>query len=151
MIGAEFPAAMQESSPDSRLSAATISTRLHLLKAESFICGESMLAVLVDEPPLAVCARLEQVASDGGHEVVWRPRVAAPAKDAGRPLAPGKFVRVYDADRPGVMALVLGADPAMAHVIPWRIVVHDAHGVTTVATPRPSVTWPELLLKREIA
>jgi len=46
---------------------------------------------------------------------------------------------------------VVATDPGMAHEMPCRIVVHDVYGVTTVTSPRPSVTWLELSHAPQIA
>lgn len=125
--------------------------RFDVLKAESFVRGESMLAMIVDAPAAVVCARLERWAAEMGYAVLARRDLARRQPDASPNWAQGSALFVYEIAPHDVLAQLLAADPAMAHALPCRIVVHDVHGPTTVSTPRPAVVWPTLSHAPEIA
>lgn len=116
--------------------------RFDLTKAESFIIGESTLAVLIDEPVAVVSERLEDAALRTG-QIILRRRDLAQINGV-KPRDADPVLRVYEVACEHVAAALLAADPGMAHAVPCRIVVHDAHGITTVSTPRPSMIWPKL-------
>lgn len=130
---------------NARVHAASTLASFDAIDAERFIRGESMLAVIIDDPVADVCERLERAATEGNYQVAVRQDLtAAQPQVQGRGVTPGHTVVVYELGRCSLQAQLLAADPSMAHALPLRVVVHDAHGITTVTTPRPSVFWPDL-------
>lgn len=106
-----------------------------LLKAESFIRGESTLAVLCDAAFEDVATRLEASLAAHGLAVV---QVHEFDRLLGRTgLAIGVRCRVYEVCDARLAAHLLAIDPGLAHLLPCRIAMHDRGGVVTVTTPRP--------------
>ena len=66
-----------------RASAGLLPARFDLLRAETFVRGESVLAVLIDESVPVVCERLERMALESGHVVQRRHDIATPLREAG--------------------------------------------------------------------
>jgi uncharacterized protein (DUF302 family) len=120
-----------------------------LLKAESFIRGESTLSVVCEAAFDDVAARLEGSVVANGMAIVhchdwgrWMPA------DAGAEPWPCRVYEVFDARLAGQL---LALDPALAHLLPCRIAVHGGDGVTTVTTPMPSVLMTEFSHAAEVA
>jgi uncharacterized protein (DUF302 family) len=120
-----------------------------LLKAESFIRGESTLSVVCDASFDDVAARLEGSVVANGMAIVhqhdwdrWLPAAAGTAPPQ---------CRVYGVFDARLAAQLLALDPTLAHVLPCRIVVHGSDGVTTVTTPMPSVLMTEFSHAADVA
>ncbi|MEW5834533.1 MAG: DUF302 domain-containing protein [Pseudomonadota bacterium] len=112
-----------------------------LLRAESFIRGESTLAVLSDAPFDAVAARLQGSLAANGLTVLHVHEFDRMLGAKGYAL--GMRCRVYEVCDPHLAAHLLALDPGLAHVLPCRIAMHDHGGVVTVTTPRPVVLMAE--------
>lgn len=120
-----------------------------LLKADSFVRGESTLAVVCEESFETVAARLEGSIAANGLAVLH-------VHDFGRLLAAsgmalGIGCRVYEVCSPPLAARLIAMDPGLAHVLPCRICVHDRGGVTTVTTPMPATLMTEFSHAVEVA
>jgi uncharacterized protein (DUF302 family) len=112
-----------------------------LLKADSFIRGESTLAVVCDEPFETVAARLEGSITANGLVILHVHDIRQLLADSGMALDIG--CRVYEVFSAPAAASLMAMDPGLAHVLPCRISVHDQGGITTVTTPMPSTLLTE--------
>lgn len=112
-----------------------------LLKAESFIRGESALAVLSDAPFDTVAARLQGSLAANGMAVLCVHEFDRMLDAKG--LALGMRCHVYEVCDVQFAAHLLALDPGLAHVLPCRIAMHDHGGVVTVTTPRPMMLMAE--------
>ena len=112
-----------------------------LLKAESFIRGESTLAVVCDAPFDEVAARLQGSLAANGLAVLHVHELDRML--AAKGFALGMRCRVYEVCDAHLAAHLLALDPGLAHVLPCRIAMHDHGGVVTVTTPRPVVLMAE--------
>lgn len=111
------------------------------LKAESFIRGESTLAVLCDAPFDDVAARLQGSLAANGLAVVHVHEFDRLLAARGFDL--GMRARVYEVCDARLAANLFALDPGLAHVLPCRIAMHDHGGVVTVTTSRPVVLMAE--------
>lgn len=112
-----------------------------LLRAESFVRGESTLAVVCDAPFDDVAARLQGSLAANGVTVVHVHELDRML--AAKGFAIGIRCRVYEVCDARLAAQLLEVDPGLAHVLPCRIAMHDLGGVVTVTTPRPVVLMAE--------
>ena len=119
-----------------------------LLKAESFVRGESTLAVLCDQPFDEVAARLQGSIVANGMLIVQMHDLGRMLAGEGLPL--GIRCRVYEVCDPQLAAQLIAQDPGLAHVLPCRIAMHDQGGVTTVTVPRPRVLMTEFSHAAEV-
>lgn len=120
-----------------------------LLKADSFIRGESTLAVVCDEPLETVATRLEGSIVANGLTILHLHDLRQLLADNGIALANG--CRVYEVFSPELAARLLALDPGLAHVLPCRISMHDQGGITTVTTPMPSTLMTEFSHAADVA
>lgn len=112
-----------------------------LLRAESFIRGESTLAAVCDAAFEDVAARLLGGLAANGLTVLHVHDFDRMLATKG--LAPDMRCRVYEVCDGRLAAQLLTLDPGLAHVLPCRIAMHDRGGVVTVTTARPVVLMPE--------
>lgn len=112
-----------------------------LLKADSFIRGESTLSVVCDESFDTVAARLEGSIAANGLVILQVHDFTRLLAASGTTLGIG--CRVYEVFSPQLAAQLIGIDPGLAHVLPCRISMHNQGGVTTVTTPMPSTLMTE--------
>lgn len=120
-----------------------------LLKADSFIRGESTLAVVLDEPFETVAARLEGSIAANGLAILHVHDFKRLLADNG--MALDIDCRVYELFSPQLAARLIAVDPGLVHVLPCRISVHDQGGITTVTTPMPSTLMTEFSHAAEVA
>lgn len=113
-----------------------------LLKAESFIRGESTLSVVRDEPFDQVAARLEASLAANRLAIVHTHDLDRMLHDQG--IALGFRCRVYAVNDASLAAQLLALDAGLAHMLPCRIAMHDQRGVVTVTVPRLAVLMTEL-------
>jgi uncharacterized protein (DUF302 family) len=125
------------------------SAEFDLLSAEAFIRGENTLSVVSEKPFDVVAARLEASLASYGLAIVqthdFGPMFAA------RGTRMDLRVRVYEVFAADMAARLLGADPALAHLLPWRIAMHEGAGVVTVTTPMPAAMVTEFSHAAEVA
>ena len=119
------------------------------LRAESFIRGETTLAVVCDQPFDEVGARLEESVSAHGLEVVHRHDLRGMLQAKG--IAIGLHCLVYEVCCPRLAAQLIALDPSLAHALPCRISMHEQDSVTVVTTPMPTVMLTEYSHARDVA
>ena len=120
-----------------------------LLKADSYIRGESTLAVVCDEDFDAVAARLEGSVAANDLAILQVHDFTRMLADKG--LVLDIHCRVYEVCNERLAAQLIALDAGLAHVLPCRISMHDQGGVTTVTTPMPSVLMTEFSHAAEVA
>ena len=120
-----------------------------LLKADSFIRGESTLAVVCDEPFDDVAARLEGSITANDMTILQIHDFTRLLQATG--IALDCRCRVYEVCNARFAARLIALDAGLAHVLPCRISMHDQGGVTTVTTPMPSVLMTEFSHTAEVA
>lgn len=120
-----------------------------LLKADSYIRGESTLAVVCDEAFDEVAARLEGSVAANDLVILQVHDIARLLADKGLML--DMRCRVYEVCNARLAAQLIALDAGLAHVLPCRISMHDGGGVTTVTTPMPSVLMTEFSHAAEVA
>ena len=111
------------------------------MKAGSFIRGESTLAVVCNSPFDEVAAQLEGSIAVNGLVLVQ-------VHDIGRMLgakglAPGLRCRVYEVCDARLAARLIVLDAGLAHLLPWRISMHEQGSASTVTSPMPTVLMSE--------
>lgn len=114
---------------------------IELLKAEAYIRGESTLAVVCDASFADVASRLEG-------SIVANDLVIVHVHDFGtllraKGIEPCLRCRIYEVFNAHLAAQLLQLDASLAHVLPFRIAMHEQGGVTTVTTPMPSALMTE--------
>ena len=118
-------------------------------RAESFIHGENTLAVVSDQPFDEVLTRLLASISANGLTLVQtldlQPLLAA------RGVALEERCTVLELLDPGLTAQLLAIEPGLAHLLPWRVAVHEQPGGVTVVTPSPGVLMSEFSHAAEVA
>jgi uncharacterized protein (DUF302 family) len=120
-----------------------------LLKAESFIRGESTLSVVRDEPFDQVAACLEVSLVANRLVIVHVHDLDGMLLDQG--IALGFRCRVYAVSDAALAAQLLALDAGLAHMLPCRIAMHDQGGVVTVTVPRPAILMSELSYAAPVA
>ena len=120
-----------------------------LLRAESFVRGESTLAVVCDAPFDDVAARLQGSLAANDLAVVHVHEFDRMLHAKG--FATRMRCRVYEVCDARLAADLLALDPGLAHVLPCRIAMHDHGGVVTVTTPRPVVLMAEFSHSASVA
>jgi|GEM_PF-2597919 len=118
--------------------------RFDALHAESRVRGAEMITAFIEAPLPLVCATVEIHAEACGCVIVRRMRLQPGAPDAGHALW------VYDISNTRLQRELLLADPAMAHALPCRLVLHDLFGVVTAVTPAPMQVWARWSLMPEV-
>lgn len=112
-----------------------------LLRADSFIRGESTLAVVCDESFDDVAARLE--CSIAANDLAILQIHDFTRLLGAKGMALDLRCRVYEVFNARLAAQLILLDAGLAHVLPCRISMHDQGGVTTVTTPLPSALMTE--------
>lgn len=120
-----------------------------LLKADSFIRGESTLAVVCGESLESVASRLEGSIAANGLIVLQVHDFGQLLVNSG--LALDIRCRVYEVFSPQLAGSLIALDPGLAHVLPCRISMHDQGGITTVTTPMPSTLMTEFSHAADVA
>ena len=120
-----------------------------LLKAEAYIRGESTLAVVCDAPFDEVAARLEGSILANDLVIVHMHDIGTLLQAKGIGL--GLRCRIYEVFNAHLAAQLLQLDAGLAHVLPYRISLHDQGGVTTVTTPMPSALMTEFSHSADVA
>lgn len=120
-----------------------------LAKADSFIRGESTLAVVCEENFDGVAARLEGSLAANDMVILQVHDIAQLLGDKGFVL--DMRCRVYEVCNARLAAQLIALDAGLAHVLPCRIAMHDEGGVTTVTTPMPSVLMTEFSHAADVA
>ena len=120
-----------------------------VLKADSYIRGESTLATVCDEPFDEVAARLEGCLAANDLSILH-------VHDMAQALAAKRIqldfrCRIYEVCNARLAAQLIALDAGLAHVLPCRIAMHDQDGVTTVTTPMPSALMTEFSHAAEVA
>lgn len=112
-----------------------------LLRADSFVRGESTLAVVCDESFEGVAARLECSIAANDLAILQIHDITRLLGAKG--MALDLRCRVYEVFNARLAAQLIMLDAGLAHVLPCRISMHDRGGVITVTTPLPSVLMTE--------
>lgn len=112
-----------------------------LLKVESYIHAESTIGVVCEQPFDEVAARLEGSIAANGMTILHRHDLDQVLAERSMPLS--FRCRVYEVCDPLLTARLLSEDPALAHLLPLRIAMHDRRGVTMVTTAMPTVLMTE--------
>lgn len=120
-----------------------------LLRADSFIRGESTLAVVGDDAFDVVAARLE--GSIAANDLAILQVHDFTRLLEAKAIVLGLRCRVYEVCNARLAAQLIALDAGLAHVLPCRISMHDQGGVTTVTTPMPSVLMTEFSHAAEVA
>lgn len=127
----------------------TESAEFDLLSAEAFIRGENTLSVVSEKSFDVVAARLEASLASYGLAIVQTHDLGA--LFAARGARMDMHVRVYEVFAADMAARLLGADPSLAHLLPWRIAMYEGAGVVTVTTPMPAALVTEFSHAAEVA
>ena len=124
----------------------------NVARSEAFVRGEATLTVLSEQGYDDVAAQLEssftanRLAVAHVHEFGAEfAAVAASAGDADRRC------RVYEIVDRQLARELLAFDLNLAHLLPWRVVLHEQHGAATVTTPMPTVAMTEFSHAAEVA
>lgn len=120
-----------------------------LLKADSYIRGESTLAAVCDESFDTVAARLEASLAANDLSILHIHDLTQALATRGMLL--DFRCRIYEVCNARLAAQLVALDPGLAHVLPCRIAMHDQGGVTTVTTPMPSALMTEFSHAAEVA
>ncbi len=111
------------------------------LHADAFIHGENTLTVISEQPFEHVAARLEGSIAANAMNVVQV--LDFNQLLAGNGIRLSGRCRVYEVLEPRLAAQLVAADPALAHLLPLRIAIHEDEGVTTVTAPMPTAFMTE--------
>ena len=117
-------------------------------RAEAFVRGESTLTVLSELAFDAVAAQLE--AAFAAHHLSLLHVHEFGAPDSGRGEAALRC-RIYEVLDRRLAVELLAFDVGLAHLLPWRVLLHDQHGMATVSTPMPTVAMTEFSHAAEVA
>ena len=118
-------------------------------KADAFVRGEATLAVVSDKPFDEVALRLQASIAANEMKIVQM-------HDLGRMLettGAGLDVRccVCEVVDRKFARESIASDANLAHVLPWRIAMHDEGGAITVITPMPTVVLTEFSYAADVA
>jgi uncharacterized protein (DUF302 family) len=114
----------------------------------AFVRGESTLAVVSTGTFDEVAAKLEGALASSSLEIVHVHDLDQLLRGKG-PC--GEFrCRIYEVWNAAVAVELLELDADLAHVLPYRITLHDQGGVTTVVTPSPRVLMSEFSHATEV-
>lgn len=119
------------------------------LKADSFIRGETTLAVVCGEAFDEVATKLEGSIAANDFAILQVHDFTRLLQAKG--IALELRCRVYEICNARLAAQLIALDADLAHVLPCRIAMHDRGGVTTVTTPMPSVLMTEFSHAAEVA
>lgn len=120
-----------------------------LLKADSYIRGESTLAAVCEESFDTVAARLEACLAANDLSILHIHDLTQALATRGMHL--DFRCRIYEVCNARLAAQLVALDPGLAHVLPCRIAMHDQGGVTTVTTPMPSALMTEFSHAADVA
>lgn len=112
-----------------------------MLRAESLVHRESTLAVVSDKPFDEVATLLEKQIISHGISILQVHHLDELL--SAEKLSPGFRCRVYEVCDHRIAERLLEANGTLAHVLPWRIAMHESARMTTVTTALPSVKMSE--------
>lgn len=115
-------------------------------RAEAFVRGESTLTVLSEQAFDALAAQLEAGLAAQRLSVLHIHELGELASSAA-----ALRCRIYEVIDRQIADELITFDIGLAHLLPWRVLLHDQRGMATVTTPMPTVTMTEFSHAAELA
>lgn len=120
-----------------------------VLRAESFIRGESTLSVICAGTFDDVAVQLESSIASNDLSVLQMHDFGTLL--AARGVALDTRCRVYEVFDPCLAMRLITLDAGLAHILPCRISMHDRGDAITVTTPMPSALMTEFSHAADVA
>lgn len=121
----------------------------NMLKTESLVRVDTTLAAMSDKPFDEVAVCLERSIDESGMTIIAVHEFDRLLAAMGQAL-PFRC-RVYEVFDSRTASVLITLDPGLAHMLPYRIAMHNREAVTTVTTPMPTVALTEFSISAEVA